>query len=281
MTFRTRTRSAPFRSPLLTSRGAITACAVLASVALLALLGPWCAPHSATEIVGTPYAAPGHGVLGTDQLGRDVFSRLLHGGRDVIVTATATTAAGAVLGGAVGLTAALASVRHPWLDSVIMRPLDAVLAIPPLLLLLLFLTATPGRWTVATALIVISLPLSARVVRAAAGPVIRRTHVEAAIARGERLPWLIVREVLPFVAGPLLADASVRFVLSIYLVAAAGFLGLGTDTADWGVQIADALPGAQLQPWALAAPVVLVAVLAVAANVLADEISRHSRGLQT
>ncbi|WP_262704959.1 MULTISPECIES: ABC transporter permease [Streptomyces] len=268
-------RCSPYRS-----RSGLTACAVLAAIALLALLGPWLAPHSPTEIVGKPYAAPGHSLLGTDQLGRDVLSRVLHGGRAVVLTAAATTAVGAVLGAVVGLTAALAAVRRPWLDSLIMRPLDALLAIPPLLLLLLFLSAAPGRWTIAAAVVMISLPLSARVVRAAAGPVTRRTHVEAAIARGERLPWLVVRELLPFVAGPLLADAAVRFVLSVYLVAAAGFLGLGTGTTDWGVQIADALPGAQLQPWALATPVLCVAVLAVAANVLSDELARHSRGLQ-
>ncbi|MFE0911269.1 ABC transporter permease [Streptomyces sp. NPDC058812] len=268
-------RSAPRRS-----RGALAACAVLAAVTLLALAGPWLAPHSATEIVGRPYAAPGHGLLGTDQLGRDVLSRVLHGGRGVLLTAAVTTVSGAVLGAAVGLTAALAAVRRPWVDGLVMRPLDALLAIPPLLLLLLFLTAAPGRWSIVAAVVVVSLPLSARVVRAAAGPVTRRAHVEAALARGERLPWLVVRELLPFVAGPLLADAAVRFVLSVYLVAAAGFLGLGTGTADWGVLIADALPGAELQPWALAAPVLLVAVLAVAANVLSDDISRRSRALQ-
>ncbi len=280
MTLRSGARTTGPRCPLYRSRSGLAACAVLVTIALLALLGPWLAPHAPTEIVGKPYAAPGPDLLGTDQLGRDVLSRVLHGGRAVVLTAAATTAVGAILGAAVGLTAALATVRRPWLDSLIMRPLDALLAIPPLLLLLLFLTAAPGRWAIAAAVVMISLPLSARVVRAAAGPVTRRTHVEAAIARGERLPWLIIRELLPFVAGPLLADAAVRFVLSVYLVAAAGFLGLGTGTADWGVQIADALPGAQLQPWALATPVLCVAILAVAANVLSDELARHSRGLQ-
>jgi ABC-type dipeptide/oligopeptide/nickel transport system permease subunit len=204
---------------------------------------------------------------------------VLAGGRSVVLTSFVTTLIGAALGALAGIGAALAGLRRGLWEGVIMRPLDAVLAVPPLLLVLLFLTSLPGRTAIIAAVVLVSLPLSARVVRAAAVPAVRRAHVEAAVARGERLPWIVGRELLPFVAGPLIADAAVRFVLSAYLVAAAGFLGLGPDAADWGVQISEALPGAELQPWALAAPVVLVGLLGISANVFSDEMSRRTRSL--
>lgn len=255
---------------------------VLAGTIGVALVGPWLAPHSPTDIVGVPYRAPAFGEgprLGTDDLGRDVLSRILHGGRPVVLTAVATTLIGTVLGAVLGIAAALAAGRRRWLDGLLMRPLDTVLAVPPLLLVLLVLAVAPGRSAIVLAVVVVSVPLSARVVRAAALAAVGRAHVEAAVARGEGLSWLIGRELLPFVAGPLIADAAVRFVVSVYLVAAAGFLGLSAGGADWGLLIAQALPGAELQPWALAVPVLLIATLAVSANVLADEVSRNARGL--
>jgi peptide/nickel transport system permease protein len=246
----------------------------------IALVGPWLAPHPPAAVVGPAYARPGAvagAPLGTDLLGRDVLSRVLSGGRAVVLTGLAVTAAGGLLGALLGLGAALAAPRRPWLDALLMRPLDAVAAVPPLLVLLLALAAAPGRLSVAVALVVAGLPLTARVLRANAAAVVQRGHVEVAVARGERLPWLLGREVLPLVSAPLLADAGIRFVQSVYVVVAVGFLGLGTGTADWGLLISESLPGAALQPWALVVPVALVAALAVSANVVADQVASRSR----
>jgi peptide/nickel transport system permease protein len=108
-------------------------------------------------------------------------------------------------------------------------------AVPPTLVLLL-LTALPGRAGIVLAVALAGASLVARVTAAAAASVVARAHVEAAIARGEGLGWVLGREVLPLVAGSLVADAGVRFVGAVYLVtAAAGFLGLGTGAADWGL----------------------------------------------
>jgi ABC-type dipeptide/oligopeptide/nickel transport system permease subunit len=252
------------------------AAVVVGALLVLVVAGPALAPYSPTDPVGPPYALPGEfGLLGTDQLGRDVLSRVLVGGQPVVLTSLVGALAGSVAGAAVGLLSAVRRARVP--GTVLMRPLDAVAAVPPMLVLLLVLTALPGRAGIVLAIAVAGAPLVARVAAAAAAPVVGRAHVEAALARGEGLAWVLGREVLPLVAGPLVADAGVRFVGAVYLVTAAGFLGLGAGAADWGQLIVEALPGAVLQPAALAAPVLLVALLAVSVNLVADDLVRRSR----
>jgi peptide/nickel transport system permease protein len=252
------------------------AAVVLGALLVLVVAGPALAPYSPTDPIGPPYALPGEsGLLGTDQLGRDVLSRVLVGGQPVVLTSLLGALAGSVAGAVVGLLAAVRRAGVP--GTVLMRPLDAVAAVPPMLVLLLVLTALPGRAGIVLAIAVAGAPLVARVAAAAAAPVVGRAHVEAALARGEGLAWVLGREVLPLVAGPLVADAGVRFVGAVYLVTAAGFLGLGAGAVDWGRLIVEALPGAVLQPVALAAPVLLVALLAVSVNLVADDLVRRSR----
>ncbi|MDT0345706.1 ABC transporter permease subunit [Streptomyces litchfieldiae] len=263
-----------------TGRPAITAtsAAVLLLLLAMALLGPLLAPHSPTSPVGVPYEAPGGTApLGTDHLGRDVLSRVLSGGLPMLATSLAAAVLGSLIGVTAGLWAALAGARRAWAEGVVLRPLDAVAALPPLFVLLLALTALPGRAGVIAAVAVAGAPLSARVVRAAAAQAVSRGHVEAAVARGESTAWLLGRELLPLVAGPAAADLGLRFVGAIYLVTAAGFLGLGVGQTDWGLLIAEALPGAALQPTALAVPVLLVAALGVCVNLLADDVLRRWR----
>ncbi|MFI9324519.1 ABC transporter permease [Kitasatospora aureofaciens] len=244
------------------------------------LLGPQLAPHRATETVGVPYALPGEvGPLGTDHLGRDVLSRLLHGGRPLLLTSLTAAAAGSAAGVLAGLSAALATSGRRWLAPVIMRPLDAVAAVPSILVVLLILTVLPNRAGLVLSIAVTSVPLSARVVAAAAAQVAGRAHVEAAMARGEGWAWILGRELLPLIAGPVVADFGMRFVSAVYLVAAAGFLGLSTSDSDWGLLVVEALPGAELQPWALIAPMACVAVIAVGANLGSDAAARRLKGV--
>ena len=244
---------------------------VLAIVVGLALLGPFLAPFSPTESVGPSFDVPTSAhPLGTDHLGRDVASRILHGGLPVVVTSVLAALLGSLVGASVGLIAALASSRRA--EGLVLRPFDALAAVPPLLVLLLVLTATPGRAGIVLAVALTTAPLTARVARAAAAPVVARGHVEAARARGEGTGWLVVREV-----GPLVADAGIRLVAAVYLVTAAGFLGLTPGDTDWGLLIVEALPGAEIAPVALAVPVALVAALAVSVNLLADAAAGHGR----
>jgi peptide/nickel transport system permease protein len=251
---------------------------VLGAFVVVAALGPVLAPHSPTVPVGPPYSLPGEvGLLGTDHLGRDVLSRLLTGAQPVLVTSLLAAALGSSVGVLAGLGAALLGARRAWAEGVLLRPLDAIAALPPLFVLLLTLAAQPNRTGIVLAVAIAGAPLSARVIRAAAAPLVHRGHVEAAVARGEHAGWLLGRELLPLVAGPVVADVGLRFVQAVYLVTAAGFLGLGAGQSDWGVLIVEALPGATLQPVALAAPVLLVAVLSVGVNLLADRVLARSR----
>jgi peptide/nickel transport system permease protein len=247
-------------------------------VLALLLFGPLLAPHAAAIPVGAPYAAPSAATpFGTDQLGRDVLSRFLCGGLPLILTSLAAALTGAVAGATAGLVAALTTSR--WVEHAVLRPLDAIAAVPPILVLLVTMTALPSRAGLVLAVTLATAPLTARVTKAAAAQVVGRAHVEAAVARGESWVWLVVREVGPLVAATILADAGMRFVAAVHLVAAAGFLGLGVSDSDWGLMIVDAVPGAALQPWALAVPVIGVAALAIGANLLSDRVVRTSKGL--
>ncbi|WP_431981403.1 ABC transporter permease [Streptomyces qinglanensis] len=263
------------RTPRRGSVRTLTAAVLVTAVVVTGVLGPWLAPHPPAKTVATPYAAPAatH-LLGTDHLGRDVLSRLLHGGPSVLLTTAGATAATVALGTAVGLLAAFAGHRRPLAEGAVLRPFDALAALPPMLALLLVLTALPDLFGIVCATCAAGVPLSARVVRAAARPVLGRAHVEVAIARGERWPWVLRHEVLPLVAPTVLADTGLRFVFALYLISAAGFLGVGVADTDWGTLILEALPGAALQPWALLAPLSLIAVLAVGVNLLSDALTR-------
>ncbi|HEX5741240.1 MAG TPA: ABC transporter permease subunit [Pilimelia sp.] len=251
--------------------------AVAAGVlALCVVAGPALAPHDAAAPVGPPYLGPsGAHWLGTDHLGRDVASRLLHGARPLVLTSLAGALLGTVTGAGLGLAAAVSRRRR--LAAALTRPLDALAAVPAVVLMLLVLAAWPHRAGLVLAVTLAALPLTARLAAAAGAQVAGRGHVEVAVARGEKWPWVIGRELLPLVGGVLLADAGIRFVGAVYLVAAAGFLGVGTAGPDWGSLIVEALPGAPLQPWALLAPVLAVAALAVGVNLLADR-AQQPRG---
>lgn len=256
------------------------ALALLTAGALFVLAGPALAPHGADVTVGPAYSPPGEsGLLGTDHLGRDVTSRMLHGGSSTIATSVIAALGGSIAGAAIGLTAALSLTGRRWLESLLMRPVDAVAAVPPIVLMLLVLTAMPDRAGLILAVVIVTAPLSARVIRAAAVQAAGRTHVESAVARGEKWCWLAGREVLPLIAGTVAADLGIRFVAAIYVVTAAGFLGVTAGPDNWGRLIADTLPGAALQPWALIAPVSAIAVITVAVNLIADRVLHDARGV--
>jgi peptide/nickel transport system permease protein len=257
--------------------------AVALAIALLtALLGPLVAPYSPTELAGTPYLKPGgEFLLGTDALGRDVLSRVLHGGRTVVLLAGAATLAAYAVGGTIGLVAGYSRSRA---DAVLMRAVDVLLAFPPLLFLLLLgagLGAGPLVLVVGIALI--NLPGIARVVRAATLDVAVRGFVEAALARGERRRAVLFREILPNIAGTVAADAGVRFTGSILAVAGLNFLGLGVrpPAADWATMIAENRQTISLQPWAVAAPAAMIALLTLGVNIVADALARRDSGARS
>jgi len=253
--------------------------ALTASVLLIAVLGPFFAPHSPSELAGGSYAPPsGAFPFGTDLLGRDVLSRVLWGGRSVVGYAVIATALAYLVGGTIGL---VSGYSRSLVDPVLMRLVDILLAIPPFLLLLVLAT---GLGTTPAVLIIgvaaIHVPGIARIVRAATLEVSVRGYVEAAVARGETTSAILRRQILPNITGTVIADGGPRLTISILLVAGLNYLGIGLQppAADWALMISENRPGLDIQPWSVALPALLIAMLTIGVNVLADAIAR-SRGV--
>ena len=246
---------------------------------LIAFIGPFVAPHSPTALLGAPFSGPsGSFPLGTDFLGRDVLSRVLWGGRTVVVLAGLATILGYLVGASIGM---LAGYRRGGADATLMRVMDVLLAFPPILLLLV-LAAGFGANPVAlvAGIALIHIPGIARIIRAATQDTSVRGYVEAATARGERTGGILRREILPNIWPSIAADAGPRFTVSILLVAAINFLGLGIrpPTADWALMISENRIALTIQPLAVAVPAAMIAVLTISINLVADAFAR-SRGV--
>jgi peptide/nickel transport system permease protein len=256
---------------ILRSPQAIVALVILLIVLAIALIGPLVAPHSIAEPIGPPGEAPGAGApLGTDYLGRDVLSRVLHGGLPVLWLAVATVAITYLIGLVIGMTAGLSS---SFWDTVLMRFVDIFLVFPPLLLLLLLLSgAGSGNLILIIGIVLVMFPGVSRLVRTATLEVSKTGYIEAAVARGEGRFSIMRREVFPNIQQAVLADLGVRFAWAIILAASVNFLGLGAHppAANWGLMISENRPVIATNPWAVIAPAVPLAMLTISVNLLSD-----------
>jgi peptide/nickel transport system permease protein len=248
---------------------------ILVLVLLLAVVGPYAAPHSSTAPIGAPFSGPsGNALLGTDFLGRDVLSRVLDGGRSVIALAAAATGLAYLLGLAIGL---VAGYSRSIADPLLMRTVDVMLAFPPLLFLLVLIAgagSSVGALVLGVALI--QAPGVSRIVRTATLEVSVRGYVEAAVARGERAAAVVGREVLPNILAPVLVDAGLRFTFSILIIASINFLGLGLQppSSDWARMIGENREYISLNALAVVAPAALIAILTIGVNLTGDAIAR-------
>jgi peptide/nickel transport system permease protein len=242
-----------------------------------ALFGSLIAPHDPLGQSDALLVSPRSGHLfGTDQLGRDVFSRVLAGARSIMTVAPAATLLGVVGGTIIGLvTGYLRGV----VDDVVSRIIDAVLALP-LIVVAVTVLAGLGHST-ATLVVVIGLvftPLVARTVRAAVLSERQLEYVEAARLRGEHAPYVMFAEILPNVTGPIVVEATVRLGYAIFAVAGLTFLGFGVQppSPDWALQISAnyTLLSAGTYWWTVLFPALAIASLVVAVNLVADGISQ-------
>lgn len=251
----------------------------------LAVVGPWLAPYGPTQqIARDARQAPSwRHWFGTDLLGRDVFSRLVHGTRSILSLTGLGALLAVLLGTLVGL---LSGYRGGRFDEIVMRILDSLLAIPAMLLALVLLGAVGRSQTSVLAVIaVVYFPIVARVVRSEVLAVKALDYIETARLRGESLPYLLVREILPSVLPALSVEAALRFSYGIFLVASLGYLGVGVQppTPDWGLMVREARTAVRLTPWALYFPAGAIALLVIAVNLTADGLKRalqsENRGL--
>ncbi len=254
--------------------------AIVALLVLVALAGPLVAPHSPTEFVAIPNSAPsGDAIFGADALGRDVLSRFLHGGRTVLWLSAAATLLGIVVGVVVGLVAAYA---RNWLDDVLMRSNDVLLAFPQIIFVLLAVSAIgPKLWLIVLTVGLTHAPRVARVIRGAGLEVVQRDFVKSAEVVGEKRWRIVFAEVLPNVTSPLLVEVGLRMTYSIGLVAGISFLGFGLQppSADWGLMINENRLSITVQPWAVLLPVIAIGLLTVGTNLITDGLSRALAGI--
>jgi peptide/nickel transport system permease protein len=245
------------------------------AVTAVAFFGPFFAPHAPDAILGVPYThRSGAYPLGLDYVGRDVLSRFLWGGRTALVLAFLGTFFGYLIGLSVGLFAAYRGGKS---DELTMRTTDVSLAFPSLVLVLLLVSAFGSNVRlVVIAIAVANAPRIARIVRAASLEVVDLLYVQAAKARGERATYIVVREILPNIRGPVLVDFGLRFTGSILLVAAVSFLGFGLQppAADWGVMVGENRVGLTIQPWGVLMPVIALGLLTIGINLAIDGYGR-------
>ncbi len=266
--------------PLYARRSAAIGTSVVLIFALVAVLGPAFAPYGANEqVYAEARQAPSLArPFGTDHLGRDVFSRVVLGTRDIFLLAGVGTLLAVVLGTTIGL---VTSYLGGWLEEITFRLFDAVLAMPALLFALLLLgTFGPSRNNVLAVIAVAYVPIVARVVRSVVLSVKTKDYVAAARMQGESLGRILFREILPSVLPALAVESALRFSYAIFLVASLGFLGAGVQppNPDWGLMISEARNFVTLTPWALYFPAAAISLLVVSVNLMADGLKSVLQG---
>ncbi len=253
---------------------------ILVAMLVVVIFGPYAAPYSPTEFVGPPFSSPSDvAVLGTDYIGHDVLTRVLYGGRTVITLALAATVFGLVVGVTLGL---ISGYARRWVDESVMRILDVVLAFPSIVLALLFVSVFgPRLWLIVLMVGISHAPRIARVTRVAAMEIAQRDFVRAAEALGVSKARILGTEILPNITSPLLVEFGLRLTYSIGIIAALSFLGFGLQppAADWGLMINENRIGITVQPYAVFIPVLLIGILTIGTNMIADGVARALVGI--
>ena len=262
--------------------------AVILLLVAIAIFGPFLAPHAPDAGLTRPggfvsgFEPPSDvAKLGTDNLGRDVLSRFLWGGRSVLALSALATVLGAVFGIAIGL---LAAYSRGVLDDVLMRAQDVILAFPQLVFaLVLVATVGPEPWLLVLAVGITTTPRVARVTRAAAVEVVERDFIRAAESIGVPRRRILFGEVMPNITSPLVVEVTLRFTFNIAVIAALSFLGFGLQppAADWGLMINENRQGLLAgQPWGVVLPVVAIGLLTIGTSLIGDGFARAAIGIE-
>jgi len=254
---------------------------------VLAIFAPLIAPYGEAEVFPAPYAPwSSEFIFGTDQIGRDIFSRLIYGARNTVGIAVATTLLAFLIGGVLGLAAAISG---SYLDLLFSRTVDVLMAIPQLIFALVLLSIFGS--TVTNLIIIIAVLDSTRVfrlTRAVAMNVVVMEYVEAAKLRGEGIGWVMRKEILPNILPPLIAEFGLRFCFVFLSISALSFLGVGVQppTADWGSMVRENASLIQFAQYDLKAamtpllPAAAIALLTVAVNFVVDWFLHKTSGIR-
>ena len=247
----------------------------------VAVFAPWIAPYPGSAVLGGVWEpASAQYWLGTDNLGRDLLSRMIYGARITVFIAVAATALAFCLGAILGFAAA---VIGGWFDTILSRFVDLLMSIPTLIFGLVVLSVLPS--TVLTLILVMGLLDATRVYRlsrAVAVDINVMDFVEAARLRGEGRGWIIFREILPNALSPLVSELGLRFIYAVLFLSALSFLGLGVQPpdADWGGMVRENKEGIVFGIPAALIPAAAIAVLAISVNLVADWILTRTTSLK-
>ena len=264
------------------SVSAVVGLAIVATNITAIALAPWIAPYGQAELVGDVWAAPSaQSWLGLDNLGRDILSRLLFGGRTSVTLALLITVLSFVIGISLGFAAA---TTGRWIDIALSRMVDILMAVPSLIMALVVLSVLGTSIPVLIGTIaVLEGTRVFRVSRSVAMNIVVLDYVEAARLRGEGLWWVMRREVLPNALPPLIAEFGLRFCFSLLFVASLSFLGLGVQPpeADWGSMVHDNATAINFGGIAPLLPAAAIALLTIGVNLVVDwflSIHGHAHG---
>jgi peptide/nickel transport system permease protein len=270
------------RDALGITRGKVGA-GLVVLVLLVAVVGPLLSPHSPTALSNNavPFQGPSaHYPLGTDFLSRDVLSRVLNGGWELLGAALAATVLGVGLGTLVGVVAAF---EGGLVETLLLRAMDVLLAFPQLVLALLLVSiAGPSTALIIVAVALSHMPQVARVLYSASLDVCERDFMASAELVALSRRKMVLSELLPNLSSPLMVELGLRMTFSIVLIAGLSFLGLGFQppAPNWGTMINENRIGMTSNPWAVVAPVVMIALLTVGLNTFTDAIARVSIGVE-
>ncbi len=249
-------------------------------VLLVAFAGPFLAPDDPEAYVTSPFAKPSSAhLLGGDNLGRDVFSRVLDGGWQLVIMAALATLLGVGLGAAIGV---YAGYRKGMADGFLMRAVDVLLAFPQLVFALLLVSvAGASNWLLVFAVGVSHAPQVARVLRASTLELSERDYVKAVELNGVRTSRIMSGEILPNLITPLMVETGLRMTYSIVIMAGLSFIGFGLPppSPNWGSMINENRIGLTLNPWASLSPALVIAVLTIGLNTFTDAITRVALGV--
>ncbi|MBC8221115.1 MAG: ABC transporter permease [Proteobacteria bacterium] len=254
---------------------------VILFYAVISIFAPFIAPYGETELLGRAYEVwSDKFLLGTDNLGRDMLSRLIYGARNTIGLALTITLIAFVLG---SLTGMIAAALGGWVDQVLSRIVDVLMSIPSLIFALLILSifGTAMPYLIAT-IAILDATRVFRLARATAMNVAVMDYVEVARLRGEKQGWVIRKEILPNITAPLLAEFGLRFCFVFLFISALSFLGLGIQppTADWGSMVRDNATLIAFDDITPLLPAGAIALLTVAMNFVVDWMLHKSSGLK-
>lgn len=249
---------------------ALTAMSVIALYVFVLVFGPWLAPYEVGQVIGTPWSPPSAtSWFGTDNLGRDLLSRVMISGRLTVGIALACAVLSYLIGGTLG---ALAALKGGWFDTIPARFMEMLLATPSMILALVVLTSFQGTTAMIFIIAVLMSPRVFRLVRNVMIDIVAMDYIEVAKLRREGTAWIVLQEIAPNAVAPLAADMGLRICYGILFVSALSFLGFGVQppSVDWGMMVRENSGVISFGGWAPLFPALAIGLLTVSVNLIVD-----------